>query len=156
MATKILSSKVHSAQPGKKSLWVWIPHGVSKWSGAPEQVMWHSFNYVDKKVLVTLYKSMIRPNLEYAGSIWSPHTWKQAEEIEIQRGATKRVAMLCDLPYKERLKALHLPTLVYRRLRGSYQCMQAHEQFLLCKTHHNWRQRWHEKRSLLQVTKATL
>ena len=37
MATKIPSSEVHSTQPGKKSLWVWIPHGVSKWSGTPEQ-----------------------------------------------------------------------------------------------------------------------
>ena len=27
-------------------------------------------------------------------------------------------------------------------------------QFLRCKTHHSWRQRWHEKRPLLQVTKA--
>ena len=62
---------------------------------------------------------MIRPHLEYASSIWSPHTWKQAEEIEkIQRRATKRVAELRELPYEERLKALHLPTLVYRRLRG--------------------------------------
>ena len=44
-------------------------------------LMWRSFSYVDKKVFVTLYKSMIRPHLEYAASIWSPHTWKQAEEI---------------------------------------------------------------------------
>ena len=82
-------------------------------------LMWRSFSYVDKKVFVTLYKSMIRPHREYAASIWSPHTWKQAEEIEkIQRRATKRVAVLRDLPYQERLKALKLPTLVYRRLRG--------------------------------------
>ena len=82
-------------------------------------LMWCSFSYVDKKVFVTLYKSMIRPHLEYAASIWSPHTWKQAEEIEkIQRWATKRVAVLRDLPYEERLKALKLPTLIYRRLRG--------------------------------------
>ena len=82
-------------------------------------LMWRSFSYVDKKVFVTLYKSMIRPHLEYAASIWSPHTWKQAEEIKkIQRRATKRVAVLRDLPYEERIKALKLPTLVYRRLRG--------------------------------------
>ena len=153
MAAKIPSTKVHSTQPGKKLLWIWIPHGVSKWSGTPGQarlrkgpwclncrgltfeehinhivkkanrltgLMWRSFSYVDKKVFVTLYRSMIRPHLEYAASIWSPHTWKQAEEIEkIQRRATKRVAVLPDLPYEERLKALKLPTLVYRRLRGN-------------------------------------
>lgn len=82
-------------------------------------LMWRSFSYVDKKVLVTLYKSMIRPHLEYASSVWSPHTWKLAEEIEkIQRRATKRVATLRDHPYEQRLQSLCLPTLVYRRIRG--------------------------------------
>ena len=81
--------------------------------------MWCSFNNVAKKVFVMLCKSMIRPHLEYASSVWSPHTWKQAEEIEkIQRRATKRVAVLRDLPFEEQLKVLHLATLVYRRLRG--------------------------------------
>ena len=69
--------------------------------------MWHNFNFVDKKAFVTLYKATIRPHLEYASSISSPYTWKQAEEI--QHRATKRVAMLRNLPYKEWLKSYTYP-----------------------------------------------
>ena len=52
-------------------------------------------------------------------SVWAPHTWKLAIELErVQKRATKRVPGLKDLSYAERLRELGLPTLVYRRLRG--------------------------------------
>ncbi|KAI8505477.1 hypothetical protein Bbelb_166660 [Branchiostoma belcheri] len=82
-------------------------------------LMWRTFEFIDREVFLLLYKSLIRPHLEYGVSVWSPHTWKLAVELEkVQKRATKRVPGLRDLPYTERLKALGLPTLVYRRLRG--------------------------------------
>ena len=32
----------------------------------------HSFNYLDVTTLKLLYKSMVRPDLEYAATVWSP------------------------------------------------------------------------------------
>ena len=82
-------------------------------------LLWRSFDYMDVIMFQTLYKTMIRSHLEYAAPVWSPHTWKLAEEIEkVPRRATKRVPGLRDLSYEQRLRKLKLPTLVYRRLRG--------------------------------------
>ena len=77
-------------------------------------VMWRSFEYIDKEVILLLYKSVIHPHLEYAAPIWSPHTWKLVEMIEkVQRRATKWVLGICDLSFEDRLRYLKLPTLVY-------------------------------------------
>lgn len=82
-------------------------------------LLWRTFEYMDATMFNTLYKSMIRSHLEYAAPVWSPYTWKMAEEIEkVQRRATKRVPGLADLSYEERLRKLGLPTMVFRRLRG--------------------------------------
>ena len=62
---------------------------------------------------------MIRPRLEYAAVVWSPHKKKDVTKIErIQRAATKMVPELKDLTYEERLKEMELPTLQARRERG--------------------------------------
>ena len=66
-----------------------------------------------------LYKAIVRPHLEYINSVWSPMRKKDINTIEnMQRRATKMIPGLKDLSYPERLRALKLPTLVYRRLRG--------------------------------------
>ena len=69
--------------------------------------------------IVQLYKSLIRPHLEYANSIWSPIYKRQSIAIEkVQRRITKNIYPLQGLCYKERLQHLDLPSLKYRRLRG--------------------------------------
>ena len=69
--------------------------------------------------MVVLFKSLIRPLLEYGQSIWSPHLLKQSRLIEnVQRRATKLIHTIKDLPYRKRLEHLRLPSLKYRRLRG--------------------------------------
>ena len=62
---------------------------------------------------------MVRPHLEYAQGVWSPHLVGQIKNIEkVQMRATKMLPRIKDLPYMERLRELNLPTLKYRRLRG--------------------------------------
>ena len=75
--------------------------------------------YLDGDSLVLLFKSLIRPHLEYGNVVWSPVSQKNIDLIEnVQRRATKLVPEISKLKYEERLKHLKLPSLVYRRARG--------------------------------------
>ena len=66
-----------------------------------------------------LFVAIVRPHLEYGDPIWNPHSKEQITLIEnVQRRATKEVQQFSDIPYKQRLKAMSLPTLQYRRYRG--------------------------------------
>ena len=76
------------------------------------------FKYLDSEMFKTLYKTLIRPHLEYASPVWSPITKYEIQRIEsVQRRATKLVPEITRLSYSERLKHLNLPTLQYRRVR---------------------------------------
>ena len=78
-----------------------------------------TFQYLDKEMLVNLYKSLIRPHLEYGSNVWSVIWKKEAIAIEnVQRRATKLVKPIAHLTYQQRLKVLGLPSLEYRRLRN--------------------------------------
>ena len=62
---------------------------------------------------------MIRPHLEYGNIIWGPHFKQDMKAIErVQKRATRMIPTLKDRRYTERLKALELPSLEYRRKRG--------------------------------------
>ena len=78
-----------------------------------------SFSYLDKELFLLIYKSMVRPHLEYANSIWSPKLKRQSAAIErVQRRATKLLYEIREWSYERRLKFLNLPSLKYRRYRG--------------------------------------
>ena len=71
----------------------------------------HSFRY--------LYKSLIRPHLEYASVAWSARFKYSQDMIErVQRRATKIIPELKHLPYSSRLEILELPSLLFRRKRA--------------------------------------
>ena len=78
-----------------------------------------TFDFLDEGMLKTLFKSLVRPHLEYGNCFWSPFLQKDIVLIErVQRRATKILPNLKELEYAERLRHLNLPTLAYRRVRG--------------------------------------
>ena len=78
-----------------------------------------TFDYLTEDLFVQLYKSLVRPILEYGHSAWQPSSKQLCQEIEnVQRRATKLLSSIANLPYSERLKVLKLPSLEHRRKRG--------------------------------------
>ena len=73
----------------------------------------------DKKTIIRLYKSLVRPKLEYCIQSWNPSLIKDIELLEqVQHRATKLIPEIAHLSYHERLKYLNLTTLELRRHRG--------------------------------------
>ena len=71
------------------------------------------------EVLTRLYKSLVRPHLEYCVSAWSPHYVKDRERLErVQHRFTRMVPGLRGLEYGMRLERLKLMTLEERRNRS--------------------------------------
>ena len=70
-------------------------------------------------MFLALYKTMVRPHLEYASAVWAPRYKKDQIAIEnVQRRATRMVRELAGLSYIERNRKCGLPTLEYRRQRA--------------------------------------
>jgi len=77
------------------------------------------FTRLDKPTFLILYKSYVRPLLEYSIQAWSPCLRKDINCLEqVQRRATKLVVGLKRLEYADRLNELGLTTLEKRRVRG--------------------------------------
>ena len=77
------------------------------------------FSHMGKEMFLRLYPAFVRSHLEFSQVVWAP--WKRAQirQIEaVQERATKMVEKLGSLEYTDRLKALKLTTLSFRRLRG--------------------------------------
>ena len=78
-----------------------------------------SFQNKSKDIMLLLYKSLVRPHLEYCVQVWRPHLVKDINLIEnVQHRATRMISELRGMTYEERLKVLNLTTLETRRLRG--------------------------------------
>ena len=77
------------------------------------------FTYRDSDILTPLFKTLVRPILEYGNSVWSNGLKKYKTLIEnVQRKFTKHMKGLKDVPYEERLNIIKLPSLEYRLIRG--------------------------------------
>ena len=67
-----------------------------------------------------LFTALVRPHVEYANAVWSPYLKKHIDAVEnVQRRATKYLPGFYDMPYPDRLKNIGIPTLAYRRYKGT-------------------------------------
>ena len=81
--------------------------------------IYRSFEFKSKRIIMPLYKSLVRPHLEYAVQFRSPYLRKDIIKIEgVQRRATKMIPELRGKPYPQRLQELDIHSLETRRLRG--------------------------------------
>ena len=75
-----------------------------------------AFHFRDKHVFVKLYKTYVRPHLEFAGQAWAPWTAADKDILEnVQRRVVKMVSGLKSADYEGRLKELGITTLEERR-----------------------------------------
>ena len=76
-----------------------------------------TFSYKSRDFLLALYKTYVRPQVEYCSTVWNPHLLHDINLIEsVQRRFTRSIPGLSQLGYRQRLKYLKLETLEYRRL----------------------------------------
>ena len=77
-----------------------------------------AFKARDKTTMLTLYKSLVRSQLEYCCPLWNCHKVADIQVLEgVQKSFTSRIWGLQHLNYWQRLKALKLMSLQRRRER---------------------------------------
>ena len=103
----------------------WTQQIKSCISKANSMIAWVTRNLIMRELSVmrSVYKTIIRPHLEYCAQLWSPPAchgnWSSIIELEnVQRRFTRLIDGIGTLPYSERLKALQITTLAERRVRG--------------------------------------
>ena len=79
-------------------------------------IMSRCFLYKNPHLLKSAFTSYVRPILEYASPIWSPHSIKDIDALErVQRRFTKSFSNIRSLSYSARLTRLDLQPLYVRR-----------------------------------------
>ena len=64
-------------------------------------------------IMLRLYKSLVRPYLEYCTAAWSPHYCKELIE-RVQRRFTRMIPDLKDLSYEQRLAKTNILSDTFR------------------------------------------
>ena len=78
-----------------------------------------TIHHRNPELLVRLYKSLVRPHLEYCSPVWSPHYIKDKALLErVQHRFTHLFKNLNDLSCETRLRNLKLWSLEERRNRS--------------------------------------
>ena len=112
----------------EKDLGVWIEKDlkpyrqckiVAKQANAILGLITRSFHFSSAKTLVPLYKTFVRPKLDFAASVWSPWTEREKETLEkVQKRLVRLVSDTTGGTHEERLRSIGLWTLEERRTRG--------------------------------------
>ena len=72
-----------------------------------------------KKIMLNLYKSLVRPQLDYCITVWRPHLKLDIKILErVQKRFTKSIQGFKKMKYVQRLQLLNLTTFETRCLRG--------------------------------------
>ena len=75
-----------------------------------------AFHFRDRKTFLQLYKTYVRPHLDYACQAWSPWQRADIDKLEkVQERAVKQISGLRGSTYVEKLQELGLTTLEERR-----------------------------------------
>lgn len=83
-----------------------------------------AFHFRDKTTFLQLYKTYVRPHLEFSAQAWSPWQEGDKEVLEkIQRRAINQISGLRSESYEEKCKELGITTLEERRHRGDMAMM---------------------------------
>ena len=85
---------------------------VAKKANATLGMIAKAFHYRSRQTLIPLYRTFVRPRLEYASSAWSP--WLE----RVQKRAMRMVTDLGLGAYEEKLKRAGLASLKERRKQG--------------------------------------
>ena len=119
--------KLESAEE-EKDLGVWIGSSLkptkqcataAKAANFAMGQLLRSFHYRKKANLIPLYKTFVRPRLEFAASAWSPWNEGDIQTLEkVQERFIKQIPDVRGRTYEERLDSAGLTTLRARRQRG--------------------------------------
>eukprot|EP00061_Rhincodon_typus_P011839 g37154.t1 len=75
--------------------------------------------YKDRHIMLQLYRTLVRPHLEYCMQFWSLHYQKDVDALErVQKRFTRTLPGMEDFSNEEKLDRLRLFSLECRRSRG--------------------------------------
>ena len=94
-------------------------HLRNYWQSTPKSCMGSSsLSLRSKDIMLTLYKSMVRSQLEYCSPLWNPAKISSIQELEsVQKVFTSKISGMTELNYWDRLRQLSLMSLQRRRER---------------------------------------
>ena len=91
-----------------------------------------NITYKEKRIIIPLYKAIVRPYLEYCIQAWRPHRKKDIDTLDrIQRRETKMIPELRYLSYDERLVECGLTTQNPLRLRDQIDMFFSHSRKII-------------------------
>ena len=81
----------------------WTPHIVNAAKGAQKMAAWVLSVFHDRSAteMLTLYKSMVRSNLEYCCPVWNTTKIGDIQLLEnVERSFTRKIASCSDMSYR--------------------------------------------------------